>query len=127
MFAGSGSGFPRVFSFDECFQIVETGSPEDAVLLDPGIDGTERFRIELVDTMAAFAMFTHQMCAPQEAEVLRDCGTRDRKGAGNLPGWLAAATEKIKYGAAGGIGQGLEGDFRVCSRGTCNRSVTHNM
>jgi hypothetical protein len=43
-FAG-GLCLPGVLGFDEGFQVVETGGPEGAVLLDPGVDGAKRFGI----------------------------------------------------------------------------------
>src|ERR1017187_10199074 len=82
-FAGR-SRFPRMFGFDKSFQIVQAGRPEDAVLLDPGINRAERLRIELVNSTAAFAVFADQVCAAQQAQVLGDCGTRDGERFGDL-------------------------------------------
>jgi hypothetical protein len=104
-------GFPGVLGFDKGFQIGEVGLPEVAVLIEPGIDGAKWFGLEVVDPVAAFAMFLHQVGAAQKAQVLGDGGTGDGKGSGDLPGGLAAASQKIKHGAAGGIGEGLEGGF----------------
>ena len=41
-----------------------------AVLVEPGINRAQWFRIELVDPVPAFAVFLDQVGAPQEAEVL---------------------------------------------------------
>ena len=104
-------GLAGVLGFDKGFQVGQAGAPEDAVLLDPGVDGAERFGIQLVDAVAAFAMFADQVGAAQQAQVLGDGGTGDREGFGDLSGGLAAAAEEIEDGAAGGIGEGLEGGF----------------
>ena len=127
VFARCGFGLPRMFGFDEGFQIAETGGPEDAVMLDPGIDRPQRFGIELVDAVTALAMLAHQVRAAEQAEMFGDGGTGNGKGAGDLPGGLAATAKKVEDGPAGRIGEGLKGDFRVSSGRICNRSVTHNM
>ncbi len=101
--------FPGVLGFDKGFQVRQTGAPEAAVLVDPGINGAQGFGIELVDAVPALALLADQMRAAQQAQVLGDSGTGDRKGAGDLPGGLAATAEKIEDGAANGIGEGLEG------------------
>ena len=97
--------------------------PELAVLIEPGVDGAQRFGIELVDAMAAFAMFMDQVSAAQEAKMFRDGGAGNREGSGDGSGGLAAAAQQIKDGAAGRVGQRLEGGFR----GICNRTVPHNV
>jgi hypothetical protein len=124
-FAG-GLHLPGVFGFDEGFQVIQAGGPEDAVLLDPGVDGAQRFGIEFVDAVAAFAVFANQVSAAQEAQVLGDGWTRDRESFGNLSGGLAAAAQKVKDGAAGRVGKGLERGFGLLGAGICNRSVPHN-
>lgn len=118
-----GFGLERVFGLDECLEIVQRTGPEDTILLDPGIDRAQGLGIQLVDPIAAFAMLANQMGPAKEAQVLRDCRPGDGKGAGDLPGGLAAAAEKIENRPAGGIGKGLESDLA----GICNRTVTHNM
>jgi hypothetical protein len=115
-------GFFGVFGFDKCFQIGQIHLPEVAVLIEPGIDGAERLGIELVDAVTAFAVFADEVGATQKAEVFGDGGAGDREGSSDGSGGLAAATEKIEHGAAGGIGKGLEGGFW----GICNRLVPHN-
>jgi hypothetical protein len=109
-FAGS-LHFPGVLGFYEGFQVRQTVAPEGAVLLDPGVDGTERFGIELVDAVAAFAMFADQVGAAQQAKMFGDGGARDWEGFGDVSGGLAAATEQVEDRAAGGIGEGLKGGF----------------
>ena len=104
-------GFFGVFGFDKCFQVGQVDAPEAAVLFEPGVDGAERFGIELVDAVAAFAMFADQVGAAQQAQVLGDRGTGNRESSGDFSGGLAAAAKQIEDGAAGGIGQGLEGGF----------------
>jgi len=115
-----------MFGFDEGFQVVQAGGPEGAVLLDPGVDGAQGFGIELINPMAAFAVFADEVSAAQQAQVFGDGGAGDRESSGDLSGGLAAAAEKVEDGAAGGIGEGLEGGFGVAGCGICNRTVTHN-
>jgi hypothetical protein len=95
-------------------------------LLDPGVDGAERFGIQLINTVAAFAVFADQVGTAQEAEVLGDGGSGDGEGLGDLSGGLAAAAEEIEDGAAGGIGESLEGSFGSLGAGICNRTVPNN-
>ncbi len=83
-------GFLGVFGFDELFQAGQTDAPEAAVLVKPGVYGAERFGIELVDAVAAFAMFLHEVGAAQQAQVLRDGGTGNWEGPRDFPGGLAA-------------------------------------
>ena len=72
--------------------------------------------------MAAFPSLLDQMRAQQQAEMLRDCRTGNRKCAGDLAGGLASAAQQVKDGTACEIGEGLKGGFgRIC-----NRMVTHN-
>jgi hypothetical protein len=111
-----------MFGFDELFQARQVRAPEAAVLVEPGVHGAQGFGIELVDAVAAFAVFLHQVGAAQEAEVFGDGGTRNREGPGDFSGGLAAPAQEIEDGAAGGIGQGLESSLG----GICNRTVTHN-
>src|ERR1700722_20018792 len=86
-----GLRLARVLGFDERFQVVEAGLPEDPVLLDPGIDGAQRFGIQLVNTIAAFTMFPDEMRPAQEAQMFGDGGTRDRESIGDLSGRRASA------------------------------------
>jgi hypothetical protein len=116
-----------MFGFDEGFQAVQARRPEDSVLLDPGIDCTQRFGIEFIYAVAAFAMLAYQMSTTEETEMLRDRRTGNGKGAGNLSRGLRATAEEIEDGATGGIGKRLEGSLAGPSPRICNRSVTHNM
>jgi hypothetical protein len=115
-------GFFGVFGFDELFQAGQTDAPEAAVLVEPVVYGAERFGIELVDAVAAFAMLVHKVGATQQAKVLGDGGTGNREGSGDFSGGLAAPAQQVEDGAASRIGQGLEGGFG----GICNRTVTHD-
>jgi len=100
-----------MLGFDERFQFVQANGPEDSVVLDPGIDGTQRFGIEFIDAVAAFAMLAYQMSTTEEAEMLRDRRTGNRKGAGDLSCGLRATAEEIQDGAPGGISKRLEGSL----------------
>lgn len=122
--------FPGVFGFYESFQAGEAGVPEAAILFQPGIYGTERLRIELVNAKAAFAVLANQVRAAEKAQVAGDGRAGDGKGAGDLSGRLAAAAQEVENGAASGIGQGLEGGlggYWPCGSEPriCNRMVTH--
>ena len=105
------AGFFFVLGFNKCFQTVQVRGPEDTVLLDPGVHGAKRFWIELVHAVAAFSMLTDEMSPPKKPKVFGNSRARDRKSAGDLPGWLAAATEEIKYRPPGGVGEGLKCGF----------------
>jgi hypothetical protein len=123
--------FAFVLGFHKSFQIGKAGAPEDAVLLDPGIDCAQGIGIELVDAVTAFAVLADQVGAAQEAKVLGNGWTGDGKSLRDLSGGLSAAAEKIENSAAGRIGESLKSGFGVLplgvpSRGICNRAVTHN-
>lgn len=60
-----GFALSRVLRFYESFQVVEACRPENTILLDPGIDGAQGLRIELVYAMPAFPVFTNQVSASQ--------------------------------------------------------------
>ena len=120
-----------MLGFHKSFQIGKAGAPEDAVLLDPGIDCAQGIGIELVDAVAAFAVLADQVGAAQETKVLGNGWTGDGKGLRDLSGGLSAAAEKIENGAAGRIGESLKSGFGVLPclglpGGICNRAVTHN-
>lgn len=79
---------PFVFSFNKCFQVIEATGPKHAVLLDPGVDRPQWFGVECVDTVSPFAMLPHQVGPAKQAQVFRNCGPRNGKGVGDLPGRL---------------------------------------
>jgi hypothetical protein len=111
-----------MFRFHKCLEAGQIRTPEAAIVFEPGIYGAKRFGIELIDAVAAFAMFKNQMRAAQKTEMLRYGRPGNRKGLGDMARRLTAATKQIENGAAGGIGEGLERSFG----GMCNRSVPHN-
>ena len=122
-----GFSLSRVLRFYESFQVIEARCPEHAVLLDPGIDRTQGFRIQFVNAMPPFAMFPNQVGPSQQSQVLRNCRPRNRKGAGNLSRRLTAPAKQVQHRSAGGVGQGLECNFPAwCRRRMCNQSITHN-
>ena len=118
--------FFGVLSFHKGFKASETGAPEVAILLEPGIDGSKRLGIELVDAVATLAMLMHEMSAAEKAQVLGDCRPGNGKGVSDISSGLVAAAQKIEDGTAGGIGEGLEGCLGVPGERICNRTVTHN-
>ena len=83
-----GRALLGVFSFHKRFQIAEAGRPEAAVLLEPGIHGFQRFGVELVKTVAAFAMFVDQVRATQQTQMFRNRRPGDGEGRAICPaGW----------------------------------------
>jgi hypothetical protein len=115
-----------VLGFNEKLQVAQTVGPENAVLLDPRVDGAQGFGIQLVDAVAAFAVFANEVGAAQQAEMFRNRWTGDGKSAGDLPRGLAAAAEQIQNGASCRVGESLEGGLVGPGRRICNRTVTHN-
>jgi hypothetical protein len=71
-------------------------------------------------------MFADQVRPPQQPQVFGDRRTGHRKRSGNVSGRLAAPPQHVKHGAPGGIGQRLEGGFRIPGWRICNRTVPHN-
>jgi hypothetical protein len=69
LFAGSGFRLPRVLGFHEGFQVIQASGPEDSVLLDPGVNGAQWLRIELIDAVATFSVLANQVGATQEAKM----------------------------------------------------------
>lgn len=114
-------GFAGVFGFDKGFQVVETPGPENAVFVDPGIDGAQRFGIEMINAIAAFPVFPDEMSATKQTQMFGNRWTGNGKSAGDLSGGLAAPTEQVEDSATGGIGESVESGFG----GICNCTVTH--
>ena len=110
-----------MLGFHKRFKRREIGLPEGAIVAQPGVHGFERCWIELVDTMAAFAVFVDEACAAEKAEVFGDGGAGDREGTGDSSGGKIAATEKVEDGATSRVGESAECGFVIC-----NRTVTHN-
>jgi hypothetical protein len=79
----------RVLGFNISLQIGQACRPEAAVLLEPRVDGSQGFGIDLVDAVASLAMLVHEMRPAQQAQVLRDGWTRNWKSPGNLSRRLA--------------------------------------
>src|ERR1700680_4965347 len=111
-----------VFCLHECFHAGQVRAPESTVVLEPGVHGSQWFGIELINAVASFAMFAHQMRPAQQSQVLRDCRTRDREGSRDVARWLASPPQQIENRASRGIGQSLK--RRFCR--ICNRTVSHN-
>ncbi len=126
LFARGFIGLALLFGFNEGFQTVQTGFPEDSILLNPGVDCAQRLRVELVNAIASFAVFTNKVSSPKQTQVFGNCGTRNRKCIGDLSGGLAAEAEKIEDGSPSRIGECLESSLLDSRIVICNRSVTHN-
>jgi hypothetical protein len=127
LFARGFIGLALMFSFNKSFQAVQICSPEDSILLDPGVDCAERLRVEVVNAITSFAVFTNQVSPPKQTQVFRNCWTRNRECIRDMSGGLAAPAEKIEYGATRRIGECLKGSFLDSRVLICNRSVTHNV
>jgi len=111
-----------MFGFHKRFQAGQVCAPEAAVLLDPGIDGTKRFGIQLVNAVTSFTMFANKVRAAQQPKMLGNRGTGNRKRSCDLARRLAASAEQVENRAARGIGEGLKRS--LCQ--ICNRTVPHN-
>lgn len=97
--------------------------PEHAVVLEPAIDLPQRLRIESIEAVASGAVFLDEARSAQQAQMLRNGGAGNGKGAGDLARGLAAVAEEVKDGAAGGIGECTEDGIGEMS----NRTVSHDM
>src|ERR1700730_900753 len=111
-----------VFCLHECFQAGQVRAPESTVVLEPGVHSSQWFGIELINAVASFAMFAHQMRPTQQSQVLRDCRTRNWEGSRDVARWLASPPQQIENRAPRWIGQGPERRFRRI----CNRTVSHD-
>jgi len=87
----------------------EAGFPEDAVLAQPGIDGAQGSRIQLVDAVAARPMFPNQTSASEQAQMFRDGWPGDGKESSNPAGGKPFLPEEIENGPARWIGECAEG------------------
>src|SRR3982074_3505305 len=94
-FAG-GLSLPRVFGFHKSFQAGQVCAPEAAVLLDPGIDGTKRFGIQLVNAVTSFTMLANQVRAAKQPKMLGNRGTGNRKRSCDLARRLAASAKPVQ-------------------------------
>lgn len=75
-----------MFGFDEGFERCEIRLPEGAVVAQPGVHGFERGWIQLIDAMAALAVFMDEACAAEEAKMFGDGGARNGEGTGDGSG-----------------------------------------
>ena len=114
--------FVGVLGLYKSFQTCQIRLPEHPILIQPAVDCSQGFRIELINAVASFAALLHQMCPPKQTKMLGNRRTRYGKRLRDLSGGLAAAAEKIENGAPCWIGQRLKRRLR----GMCNRTVPHN-
>src|ERR1700730_14273194 len=103
-----GFSLPRVFGFHKSFQAGQVCAPEAAISLEPGIDRTKRFGIQLVNAMASFTMLANQVRAAEQPKMLGNRGTGNQKRSCDLARRLAASAEQVENRAARGIGEGLK-------------------
>src|SRR5437867_12489731 len=85
-----------VFCFHECFQAGEVSLPEDAIVLQPGVNFFQRLGIEIVPAEPSFAPLLYQVRTPQQTQMPGNRGRRDREGAGALTCGVAAAAMHFK-------------------------------
>jgi len=100
MFGSRRCGLFRVLGFHKGFQIRKAGRPERTVLLEPGIDSTKGLGIQVIEAVASFTVFVHQLRAPQQAQMLGDRRPGDRKRLRDLSGGLAAFAQQVEDGPA---------------------------
>ena len=91
-------------------------------MIQPNIHHAKWPGVEPVNAVAAVAAFFDEAGAPQQSEMLRNGGARNRKSFGDAAGGKAASAQQIEYGAARGIGERTENSLARM----CNRMVTHN-
>lgn len=84
---------------DEILEAREFGVPEHAVVLQPVIDLAQRLRIEIIETMASFAVFADEVGLAKEAKVLRNGRPGDGEDARDLTRGLAAVAQEVEDGA----------------------------
>jgi hypothetical protein len=115
--------FLCVLRFNKRFEVIQTGCPEGAVLLQPRIDRAKRLGIQMVEAVPAFAVLVYQVCAPEQTQVFRNRRPRDRKRLRDLPSRLAPVAKQVEHRTPGRIGECAERGLRRI----CNRSVPHNV
>ena len=91
-------------------------------MIEPGIHDAKWPGVEAVNAVAAVAAFFDEAGAPQQAQMLGNGGTGNRKGLGDAAGGKVAPAQQIEYGTAGGIGERAENSLRKMG----NRMVTHH-
>jgi hypothetical protein len=62
-------GLFRVLGLNEALEARQVRFPESAVLIEPGINGAKRLGVELVNAMAALAVFTYQVGATKQFQM----------------------------------------------------------
>ena len=92
-------------------------------MLEPVIHGEQGLRVEMIEAVAAGAVFADEAGAAKQAEMFGDGGAGYGEGAGNFAGGLIAAAKEVKHGAAGGVGEGAEDEVG----GMSNHTVSHNL
>jgi hypothetical protein len=94
--------------FDERFKVREFRGPEDAVMSQPAVDSTERPGIQAVKAIASAALFSNEVRAPQQPEMLGNGRPRNRKSLSDLPRGKCFAAEQIQHSAPRRVGHGVE-------------------
>jgi hypothetical protein len=117
---GNGTGW--LGGLEKGLETGELAGPEEAVVVEPVIHGTEGLGVEAVIAMSSHAMLADEAGAAEKSEMLGDGRAGDREGAGDLSGRLMAGAEEVEDGAAGRVGEGAKDDVR----GICDGPVSHD-
>src|SRR6266705_3377716 len=111
------------FFLDEAFEIAELMLPHVAIVREPVVHVLERLGVEAVESVAADFDLGNELRLAQDAQVLGDRRTADRKIAGYAADGLATLPQKRQDGAPGRVGERLEDD--PVARRIGNITVTH--
>ena len=77
-------------------------------LIEVGAEAGDAFRAELIETAGSGSGVGHKASLPEDAQVLRDGGTGDGEGAGQLVDSDGTGGELLEDGHAGGVAEGVE-------------------
>src|ERR1700722_10336011 len=97
--------------FHKGLQASEIRLPEHSISAEPGIDGSQWSRIQLVIAVPTLTALLHQMGASQQTQVFRNRRSRDGKRPSDASSRQTALPQKVQHGATGGVGQCSEGNL----------------
>src|SRR5258706_12503512 len=93
------------FFLDEAFEIAKLMLPHVAVVREPVVHVLERLGVDLVESVAADLDLGDELRLAQDAQVLGDRRTADRKIAGDAADGLATLPQGRQDGAPGRVGE----------------------
>jgi hypothetical protein len=97
-----------LFGFHVFFQAEQVQGPEAPVLIEPSIQVAQRFRIELIDAVAAFPNFGDQLRGVQYAKVFGNGWAAHVEASRDLIHRLPAFAQAIENGTSRGVGDGVK-------------------